>query len=214
MRSIRFRIEPPGGTWHSITSAIDEMPGVHLENIHGIGLTEDDTVTILCEFSGAESAIDHDLLEDHPGLLAFELATKGDTIHVYALLQSNELLRRLLDVESRLVVKMPIECTEAYGLRVTAIGDVEDVRREAGKFPESIDLTLESIGEYAPETEATRLPLTDKQREVLRIANEVGYYRSPRQATHEDIAGELDVSVATVTVHLQKIEEKILSSAQ
>lgn len=212
MRSITFRIEPPGGTWHSITDAIDEMPDVRLANILGFGLTEDDTVPILCEFTGDAGAIDHDVLDRHPDLLTYELATRFETIHVYALLKSNELLERLLDIESRLVVTMPIECTDEYALKVTAIGEVDDVRREAEKFPDTIDLALESVGEYAPETDAPRHPLTEKQRDVLATANRVGYYSCPREATHEDIAEELELSAATVSVHLQKIEERILSS--
>ena len=52
--------------------------------------------------------------------------------------------------------------------------------------------------------------LTDRQREILAAAVEVGYYEVPRQASHEDIADHLGIAPATVGEHLRKIESTVL----
>ncbi|MFB9806579.1 helix-turn-helix domain-containing protein [Haladaptatus pallidirubidus] len=51
--------------------------------------------------------------------------------------------------------------------------------------------------------------LTDRQREVMDVALDLGYYDVPRQATHRDIADRMGLSVGTVGEHLQKIESRV-----
>lgn len=52
--------------------------------------------------------------------------------------------------------------------------------------------------------------LTDRQREVLRVAYDRGYYERPREATGEDVAAELGVSVSTFTQHVRVAERNLL----
>lgn len=52
--------------------------------------------------------------------------------------------------------------------------------------------------------------LTDRQREVIETAHELGYYEVPREATTEDIAAELALDPSTVTEHLQRAERNVL----
>lgn len=58
---------------------------------------------------------------------------------------------------------------------------------------------------------AVRDHLTDRQREVLHLAHERGYYEWPRGATQEELADELDISVATFTQHLRTAEQKLIT---
>lgn len=53
--------------------------------------------------------------------------------------------------------------------------------------------------------------LTDRQLEVLRAAYEAGYYERPRATTGEEIAAELDISVATFSQHVRVAQEHVLS---
>jgi predicted DNA binding protein len=52
--------------------------------------------------------------------------------------------------------------------------------------------------------------LSDRQREALEVAVELGYYDTPREATHTDIAAELDCAPNTASDHLQKGEAKLV----
>lgn len=52
--------------------------------------------------------------------------------------------------------------------------------------------------------------LTERQREVLGTAYEGGYYDRPREATGEELAERLDISVATFSQHLRVAERTLL----
>ncbi|MFC6732033.1 helix-turn-helix domain-containing protein [Haladaptatus sp. GCM10025893] len=56
-----------------------------------------------------------------------------------------------------------------------------------------------------------RAALTSRQREVLDVALDLGYYENPRAATHADIAAEFDCAAGTVGEHLRKAEGAVLS---
>jgi hypothetical protein len=57
-----------------------------------------------------------------------------------------------------------------------------------------------------------RADLTDRQRETLRTAHEMGYFARPREANGTEVAGELGISVATFTEHLAVAQSKLLDA--
>lgn len=52
--------------------------------------------------------------------------------------------------------------------------------------------------------------LTDRQREALRTAYELGYFDVPRRATLEDVASELDVASSSVSERLRRAQTRLL----
>lgn len=54
-----------------------------------------------------------------------------------------------------------------------------------------------------------RNEFTDRQKEVLRTAHEMGYFEHPRDANASDVAEELGISVATFTEHLAVTQRKL-----
>jgi DNA binding protein with HTH domain len=83
-------------------------------------------------------------------------------------------------------------------------------RITAAANPEEFQLV--HAGEWDPL--ANLLPpaerITERQREVLRVAIEFGYYDEPRRCTLEEIARGLGVSKAAVHKHLVAAESRIL----
>lgn len=55
-------------------------------------------------------------------------------------------------------------------------------------------------------------PLTQRQLEVLRVAHALGYYRTPRDCTLEQVAGTLGVSANAIHKNLVLAEAKLISS--
>jgi len=53
--------------------------------------------------------------------------------------------------------------------------------------------------------------LTDRQREVIRTAWDMGYYEVPRAVATEDVAAELGLDPSTVAEHLQRAERNLLA---
>lgn len=54
--------------------------------------------------------------------------------------------------------------------------------------------------------------LTDRQREVLELAHELGYFDHPKRANKGDIAAELGVTTSTVSEHLSMAQRKLMES--
>ena len=53
--------------------------------------------------------------------------------------------------------------------------------------------------------------LTERQQEVLRAAYDAGYYDWPRKCSGKQLAGELDITSATLSEHLHNAERKLLT---
>ena len=54
--------------------------------------------------------------------------------------------------------------------------------------------------------------LTDRQREVLETAYEMGYFEHPKGANAGEVAAELDINSATLRGHLSAAQSKLLGS--
>lgn len=53
---------------------------------------------------------------------------------------------------------------------------------------------------------------SDRQREVLSLAHERGYYEMPKQVTTEELGEALDISRRTLEEHLRRAEQKLVES--
>ncbi len=94
--------------------------------------------------------------------------------------------------------------------------DVAAVREVVDHVDETYgDVTLRSLGHDgdAGEREAVvvdRGRLTDRQREVLETATEMGYFEYPKGANASEVAAALDISVSTLSEHLAAAQSKVL----
>lgn len=59
--------------------------------------------------------------------------------------------------------------------------------------------------------QAVEEQLTPRQREVLRLAYDAGYFDWPRRTPGEEVADELGISQATLSQHIRSAERKLLS---
>lgn len=97
------------------------------------------------------------------------------------------------------------------GVLVSLVGSQEAIRdmirnyEAAGATPE-----LRRLVEYEGEGN-TLDALTDRQREVIEVAYEMGFYEVPREASTEDVARRLDLDAATISDHLQRAERNLLT---
>jgi hypothetical protein len=74
-----------------------------------------------------------------------------------------------------------------------------------------VPLELRRLGAFSPD-ESALWSLTDRQREVLPTAFELGYFDVPRAVTTREVAAELDLDPSTVSEHLQRAERRLLNS--
>ncbi|WP_123535313.1 helix-turn-helix domain-containing protein [Halosimplex salinum] len=216
MRYVTLVVTPAEGSgFHPVGERIARDPDVTPEAIHRMDDLGDGTVTLLAEITGDTDRY-REILADSPEVHEFTVADgDGDRAWGYSRTETNDLTEYMLerDRELELVRDSPIEITDDGGQRVTLVGTEEAFARAAQlDDPDGYDIRIEKTGEYHPEGGRLVDALTSRQREVLEAAVAVGYYETPRQATHEDVAEVVDCSPATVGEHLQKIERSVFGA--
>ena len=93
------------------------------------------------------------------------------------------------------------------------LSEIVESLEDAGNRTELVRSVELSDIEPARQLNVTRLvdDLTPRQREVLRLAIDSGYYQPKRDVTIEDIGDEIGVATTTAWEHLQRAESKVMS---
>lgn len=115
-------------------------------------------------------------------------------------------------VRRNLVVVPPIEYPGDGTMRVTVVGESDDLRALVEDMPEWADADVERVGEFDRRRGRVAGELTARQREAVAAAVERGYYDVPRSATLDDVAADLDCSPGTASVLLRRAERAVMSA--
>lgn len=99
--------------------------------------------------------------------------------------------------------------------------DMTDLRRSLREFEERFgDVRIEYlVSGRADANDSEIVPvdvrrLTDRQREVLETAYEMGYFDYPRDANASEVAEQLGIRPSTFTEHLNAAQSKLLDELQ
>lgn len=211
MRYVDFLLIPKERYLHPATAAIADEPGIRREAIHHFNVLQDGTAVVLMEFSGVVERVES-LVGDNPAVLSHDLSMADGGAFVYSRITADQELQRLYSVPQRreLVLDTPMRYTDRGALEVRAIGNQRSIREAIEDVPDGLTLKFLSTGEYDPEGAEHDDQLTERQREILRTAVEMGYYEEPRQTNYQELADELELSSGTVGEHLRKIESTVL----
>lgn len=213
MRYVRTVIIPREDGLHPVDETLAAEPNITRELLHNISLLDDDTAITLFQLSGDVERM-REIASESPEILEYQISEGEDHVTIYAHFVPNDTVVDLLSLfrEYELILDMPLEYTADGGLRAHIVGEEDVIREVIPKVPDGLGLNLEQISDYVPEEERLFSMLTPRQQETLQAALEVGYYRVPREATHQDIADHLDRSDGTVGEHLRKIEAKVMAA--
>lgn len=212
MRYFTFTLVPlDDRDFHPVTADFKADPEIVQEQLAYITLLDDRTGLVLYGLRGSEAATEA-VLTDHPGVLDWELIPGDAGFYAYLHFEEGEPAVELLELldEYRLVLDLPLQFTAEGWLRVTVVGTDEHIQQALANVPESIRAEATEMGAYHPDDGRAIARLTDRQREVLETAVDLGYYEVPRQATYEEIAEACDCTVGTVGEHLNRIESRIM----
>jgi predicted DNA binding protein len=181
------------------------------ECIYHYNHLNDGSIVMLSQLRGDLSRA-RAIFESQKNVLEYDVPEQGDGIAYIRCIVTDPLesILAILD-ESGVVMDMPLVFTDEGTIRMTLIGDQETLRLVLEAVSDLVEIDVERTGEYHSENRPLSSLLTDRQREILTLAVEKGYYDVPRRATYEDIAAETGLSLATVGEHLQKIEATIMS---
>lgn len=209
MRFLRLTLAPELVPIQGLVSRIEIINNRYLA---------DGTVIELARIEGDHDDIER-LYEDDSTTIDFETITDdGNQQYVYHRLQPDEnnvthQMISLLD-EHCLMIVYPIRFERKTGVSVTLMGTTNMIQEAYEQFPAEIEryITIEQVTESMPALGGGRSLLTERQREVLDAAIDLGYYSIPRRVTSRDVAEAVECAPSTASEHLRKIEARILSS--
>jgi len=99
---------------------------------------------------------------------------------------------------------------DATSVELSLAGPQESIAATVSAYEAvGVSTELRTLGPYEGSPEPLD-ELTDRQREVLQTAFDMGYFEVPRAVAAADIADELDLDQSTVVEHLQRAERNLL----
>lgn len=212
MREYTLKFELSDGDLFTFSEEFADEPELERRYVHRMEVLGDGTVTMLCECLGPPETVER-ALGDAERVIDI-IATGDETSFFYVHFEPEPMARRMIEGrrETSLTLNMPIELRPDGSVLGRYIGDQSEFGEAFDLVPDDIDIELVRTRSDISGQANPAAGLTARQREVLCVAVDEGYYSVPRRATQADLADELDISTATVGEHLRKVEAEILGS--
>jgi hypothetical protein len=210
MKHLRVRLGFPPQRRHPMHQFVVDHPEMVREELWSWNFAGG-TPAVLFRVEGAREPY-RERIAAVDGVDEFELTTGGDGwfyAFVRATPSDDEWEWLLAFAYASILVVPPVEYTDGGDAVFDVVGDRDDLRGLLSELPDLVDVTVERVGEYDRRRSPQR-PLTDRQREALAAAVDLGYYDVPREATLGDVADELGVASSTVSDHLRKAEAAVM----
>jgi predicted DNA binding protein len=151
-------------------------------------------------------------LEDAPFVTDYATAhLDSESFYVYVehATREEDAVFREPFLHRRILTIPPIEFTDGGDTRMEIIGRPEDIQAVVDEFPAEFDVQIEQLSAYGQGLDVSASLLTERQREAVTVAVDLGYYEVPRTASVEDVAAELDCASSTAATHLQKAHARM-----
>lgn len=154
-------------------------------------------------------------MEAIPEVLGYELTPAGpDAFYVYIRDATTEPVRNLFETITRtpIVVIPPVEYASDRTVSYSAFGPSDAIQTAIEEIPDPISVTIDEIGGLEAAPGVLESLLSDRQREAIDAAVDLGYYEIPREADHRAVAAAIDCAPSTAAEHLRKAEAKLIES--
>lgn len=215
MRAVQALISPNRGWFGPFHRSTVEADAVSLEALHAMRLLDDGSSVMLYEYVGDRGEAES-LAADHFGVdcVGWQVSGLSGRQLMYAHAQPSDMITGLLLLlgKRKVIVDWPVTFVDDSTLSVTLVGDGGEIRALLEAIPDDVRVSLERTGDYRLEVDRLLSRLTPREREILRTAFELGYYRNPREATYDDVSEAVGCSAGTVGHHLRNVEEKLMSN--
>jgi predicted DNA binding protein len=212
MREFTLRFWLPDGDLFGFSEAFAAEPAVERGATYRMEVLDDGTATNISACTGPDETV-REVITGIDKVIHVEVAT-GDPTFYYVHFEPSDITREMMRArrETSLALEMPIEWQMDGSVIATFVGNQSDFGEVLEVLPDPVESEVLSIRESSPGVAGVTNGLTERQREVLRIATDLGYYADPRTATQADVADELGITAATAGEHLRKIEAHVLGS--
>ena len=155
------------------------------------------------------------VVEGIPEVLGYEIERAGeDAFYVYVRDATTDALGDLFGPITRggLIVVPPIRYHEDGTVTFSLFGPDAEIGAAVERVPDPVVVTVEEVSGLGATVAAAETLLTERQREAVQAAVELGYYEVPREAGHADVAAAIDCAPSTAAEHLRKAESRLVRS--
>lgn len=111
------------------------------------------------------------------------------------------------------ILAPPVSFHNDHSVKMRLVGSNSALSRLVNQLPDELDAEVERLTSGGPAMNRTAERLTDRQRQVLTEALDIGYYDEPRSATLEDVAEAVNLAVGTAAEHIRKAEATLVRYA-
>ncbi len=193
-----------------LSSTIRAAPDVTIRTEHLTGTTPEQLFVSVCgeQFDTFEREIQQDhtvadpvLIETYDGRRVYRLESTSSVQLIAP--RCPELDARILDVESNedgWTVRMQIPTRDAL------------VSFREYCLENDVTFRVNQLGNATNREETDVVGLTEKQKRLLRMAFECGYYEIPRRISQNELARELDISTSAISQRLRRDTEQLIGS--
>ena len=214
MKVTEVTLDPPEGAFPGVDSTLAGTEGITRDAVVNLEWMDDGSLSALYRIATDDPETVAEALDGDDTVRKYELLEMdGEWLYAFVHADRSELMGELLDIadEYTLLVDGPYQWTEA-GVRITVAGRMEDIQRAHARASEHFDLTIDWLGQYEPGHSGPLAQLTDRQREALEAAYELGFYRSPRDTNYEEIAARLDCGPSAANDLLRRAESALVAA--
>lgn len=211
MKYLQLAIREPADHRNPMHTFVMEHDGMHLAQLWNWNTTDERADVILFRVVGAVEPYTS-ALEEVPFVADYETA-RIDEESFYVFVEhetrSADAAFREPFLEQRVLTIPPIEYAADGEVRMEVVGQSADVQAVVDGFPPAFEVRVDRIGGHERGVTAFAALLTDRQREALSVAVELGYYDVPRTGSIEAVAAELGCAPSTASDHLRKAQARL-----
>lgn len=182
------------------TAGLKHVTEVSCEGTSGVVLIEVDQQLDEARLTGLEY-VEH-----------WDRVSEAEASYLYLIALTSPGLSASLDDVADEIVPAGSAVVGDYGITMSLVGSHDAIREMLTEYEESgMTLELERVGDFSGAPDPLDA-LTERQREILDTAYEMGYYQVPRGVSTKDVAAIVDLDPSTVAEHLQRAERNLLDS--
>jgi len=211
VRTATVTIRPSSGWANTTIDSLARASDVTPICIHNHKQFLDGSIVVLYEFEGPPER-SGEALAANESVRRYRVLSESDPSFVFIHFDPSDPIGELLrSAEMQEVfIEPPMTFVDEGALRVTVVGPEDAIRAVVDAVSDDIEYTIERFEDYQPVSSMLFSRLSPRQREVLQIAADLGYYHEPREATQAEVADHLGCTAATVGEHLRRIEERLV----
>jgi predicted DNA binding protein len=213
MRAVEIRLRPDSGAFPGVDTLLQGADDVARRALVNLDWHNDGSYTMLYRLDGSATDQLRSALDSNDDVMRSQFFSDSSALYLFVHVSEVDPFSELLAIvdDNALLLEPPFQFTD-QGVLVTVAGEERALQTAFDEVIDRITVDVEWMGGYAPARQGALARLTERQREALIEAYELGYYETPRSVSFEEVAAELDCSSSTANELLRRAEATVIES--